>query len=117
MIGKIFVSDLKLSVKVGHLIHERQVEQPIVINIAVWGDVEKSITSEDLADTIDYCVIKDDIMKLVAEKVYVLIETLASDILDLCLKEKHATKAWIKLEKPHKFPECASVGIEMEKTR
>lgn len=117
MIGKIFVSDLKLSVKVGHLIHERQVEQPIIINIAVWGDVGKSITSENLDDTIDYVNIKNDVMKLVSEKVYVLIETLASDILDLCLKEQHATKARIKLEKPNKFPECASVGIEMEKSK
>ncbi|MBP7804637.1 MAG: dihydroneopterin aldolase [Candidatus Pacebacteria bacterium] len=117
MIGKIFVSDLKLSVKVGHLIHERQIEQPIVINIAVWGDVGASVTSENLSDTIDYVNIKNDVMKLVSEKEFVLIETLANDILDLCLKEKHATKAWIKLEKPHKFPECASVGIEMEKTR
>lgn len=117
MLAKIFVKDLMLSVKVGHLIHERQVAQPILINIAVWGDVGKSITSGDLTDTIDYCTIRDGIKELIAAKQYVLIETLASEILDICLKEKHAQKAWLKLEKPHKFPECESVGIEMEKSK
>ncbi len=117
MIGKIFVKDLHILAKVGHVIHERQTTQNILINIAVWADVAKSVTSTDLADTIDYVVIQNSVIELAAKNEYILIETLANDILDICLADSRVVKAWVRLEKPHKFPESASVGIELERSR
>ena len=114
---KIFIKNLQIPVVVGHVAPERHAPQTIRFNIAVWADVEKSITSHDLADTIDYVVIQKEIQKLAASKEYILIETLASEVLDVCMQAARIVKAWLSLEKPHKFPESESVGIEMERSR
>jgi len=117
MLTKIFIKNLQLPVVVGHVAPERHSPQTIRINIAVWADVDKSITSHDLADTIDYVVIQKSVMDIVGVKEYILIETLASDILDISLRDERIKKAWVSIEKPHKFPESESVGIEMERSR
>ncbi len=117
MIGKVFIKNLKIPVKIGHLVHERHMPQTIRINVAVWADIGASIASNDLADTVDYVAVQKKILKLAEQKEYVLIETFANDILDACLADSHAQKAWVSIEKPHKFPESESVGIEVERSR
>lgn len=117
MLGKIFIKNLTVKAKVGHLIHERHVPQDILVNIAVWGNVSTSIKSENLADTIDYCVIQNAVLNLGTTEEFVLIETFANAILDICFEDARVEKAWIRLEKPHKLPESESVGIEMERER
>jgi dihydroneopterin aldolase len=117
MIGKVFIKDLIIETKVGHLIHERHNPQKIRINVAAWSDISASIKSEDLADCVDYCVIRETVHNMCAAREFVLIETLANSILDVCFEDPKVTKAWIMLEKPNKFPDCASVGIEIERTR
>jgi FolB domain-containing protein len=117
MLGKIFIKDLHIQARVGHLVHERHATQNILINIAVWTDVSKSIVSTDLADTVDYVVIQKEVIRLAAENEYVLIETFANDILSACLADTRVEKAWVRLEKPHKFPESDAVGIELERAR
>ena len=117
MLTKIFIKNLCIPVVVGHVAPERHAPQTIRFNIAVWADIDKSITSHDLADTIDYVVIQKNIRSLVSGKEYILIETLASEILDVCMQDARVVKAWLSLEKPHKFPDSESVGIEVERTR
>ncbi len=117
MLGKIFIQNLKIQAKVGHEVHERHTTQNIVVNVAVWADITKSVTSSDLRDTVDYVVIQKAICDLAVKNEYVLIETLADDILTICMQDPHAVKAWVKIEKPHKFPESESVGLEVERTR
>ena len=117
MLGKIFIKDLHIQAKVGHGIHERQVSQNIVINVAVWADVDEAIETEDLTSTVNYHDIQNEIIELASASEFVLIERMANTILDICLKYPRVEKAWIRLDKPHKFPESDSVGIEMEKTK
>ncbi len=117
MLGKIFIKDLHIQAKVGHEVHERHTTQNILINVAVWADIAKSVGSEDLADTVDYVFIQKGICELALRKEYVLIETMVDDILSLCFTDARVLKAWVRLEKPHKFPESDSVGIEVERSR
>ena len=117
MLGKIFIKDLVVEAKVGHLIHERHNPQKIVVNFATWSKIDEAIKSEDLADCVDYCVIRETVHKMCESREFVLIETLASAILDVCFEDPKVERAWIKLEKPNKFPDCASVGIEIERAR
>lgn len=117
MLGKIFIKDLRVQAKVGHLAHERQTTQNILINVAVWADVFASIGSNDLSDTVDYVLIHKAIIDLVEKNEYVLIETLADNILSVCFADVRVQKASVRIEKPHKFPESQSVGVEIERTR
>lgn len=117
MIGKIFIKDLLMPVTIGHVAPERHAPQTIRINIAVWADISDSLKSQSLDDTIDYVAIQKRVMDLAATSEYVLLESFADDILTACLENPRASKAWVRIEKPHKFPESESVGLEVERSR
>ncbi len=117
MNAKIFITDLVVNARIGHLPHERGAHQLLVINVAVWTDISRALQSHDLGDTVDYVVIQKGILELVAQREYILIETLASDILSLCFSLSGVSKSWVRIEKPNKFPESKSVGIEVERER
>ncbi|MEI8130216.1 MAG: dihydroneopterin aldolase [bacterium] len=114
---KIFITDLVVSARIGHLAHERGAHQPLVINVAVWTDITRALESHDLGDTVDYVAIQKGILQLVAEREYVLIESLADDIVSLCFSHARVSKTSVRIEKPNKFPESKSVGIELERER
>ena len=46
-----------------------------------------------------------------------LIETLAERIAASCLADERVHAVRVRVEKPHAFEECASVGIEIERLR
>ena len=117
MNAKIFITDLVVNARIGHLPHERGAHQPLVINVAVWTDITSALLSRDLFDTVDYVAIQKGILALVAEREYILIETLADDIVSLCFSLSGVSKAMVRIEKPNKFPESKSVGIEVERER
>ena len=117
MNAKIFISDLRVDARIGHLPHERGAHQSLVINVSVWTDISQALASQDLNDTVDYVAIQKGILELVATQEYVLIETLADDILSLCFSLSGVSRAMVRVEKPNKFPESKSVGIEVERER
>ncbi len=117
MNGKVFIKNLKVSAKVGHEISERHVFQDIIVNVKISLSFNDCINSENLADTIDYKKIQDSIIKIGNEIEFVLIESFANSIIDLCFKSERIQKVWISLEKLHKFKESESVGIEMERIK
>ncbi len=117
MQGKVFIKNFKISARVGAHIHERHNPQDILVNISIALDVSKAVETDDITNTIDYVTIMDRVNELVTEKEYVLIETLADHIADICLSDTHALSACVRIEKPKKFPTVDSVGIEIEKTK
>ncbi|MES2023832.1 MAG: dihydroneopterin aldolase [Patescibacteria group bacterium] len=117
MIGKIFIKNFIVTANVGEHTIERNATQSLLLNIAVWADISKSVKSEDINDTVNYVIFKEKITQLVAQKEFVLIETLADTIADICLAEKMAQKVQVRVEKPNKFPGIESVGVEIEKSR
>jgi dihydroneopterin aldolase len=93
----------------GVLPEERADGQVFVIDAVLSVDATTAAKSDDLADTIDYAALAEDLAAVVAGEPVDLIETLAVRLLDVCLADERVSRAEITVHKPE-----APVGIPFE---
>ena len=79
---------------------ERESAQPFDINLILEIDLSTAQVSDELADTVDYVVIYGQVIKLVANTSFNLLEKLASEILSAVLTHKLIKAAQINIAKP-----------------
>lgn len=96
---------------------EKRDGQEFVIDAVLRGDLTAPARSDDLADTIDYGTLADDLAAIVAGEPYDLIEALAGALVDKCLER--CADAQVTVHKPqapiaHAF---ADVAVTLRRTR
>ncbi len=79
---------------------ERESKQPFDINVVLEIDLSKGADSDALADTVDYALVYGQVVKIVSNTSFNLLEKLASEILADILKDKRIKVAQISLAKP-----------------
>jgi dihydroneopterin aldolase len=114
---RMFVRDLVVPCLLGVHRHERDGRQRVRINL----DLEVAATTEPiddrLANVVSYEAIVERVRGLCGEGHVNLAETLAARIVDTCLADPRVRWALVRLEKLEVFPDAASAGVEMERTR
>ena len=114
--GIIFIEQLKISTTIGAHAFEQQIQQLIILDIAMQAELTAAICNDDLQYTIDYQQVSKVITNFVAKQTFKLIESLAAAIADLLLQQFNIS--WIKLtlKKPGALPNTHCVGVTIEKT-
>lgn len=107
MSTRCFVRDLVTDALIGVYAHERIKSQRVRLNLDL-DLVAPGVTGEDMA-----AVVKG----LVSQGHVTLIETLAERIADRCLEDDRVRTARVRVEKLDVFPDAASVGVEIERSR
>ena len=110
---KIHIKDLLLRCIIGVNDFERREKQDVVINITLYADLLKSSRSDRLEDTVDYKKITKEIISLVENSSFYLIEALAEAIAQICLKHPLVWKVTVSVEKPGALRFARSVGVEI----
>jgi dihydroneopterin aldolase len=96
---------------------EKQLGQQFEVDVEIKSNLSKAIESDDLKNTLDYREIYHSIKKIVMEKKYHLIETLAGKIADEILKNLRVEEVLVRVRKP-KAPVDGILGsVEVEITR
>jgi dihydroneopterin aldolase len=114
----VFVRDLELMAVVGVLEHEKKQAQKIVISVDLTvreGGEGGEGLDDRLENVVCYGQVVDNIKSIIARGHVNLIETLAEMIAASALEDKRVLAARVRIEKPDIIPECASVGIEIER--
>ncbi len=111
------IKDLKLRTILGVEEWERKVKQDIIINIVIEFDASKAAESDDLNDTVDYKSMKQNIIKLVEDSQFFLVEKLAAEVIGICMSDQLVKKASVEIDKPHalRFANSVSVTLTEEK--
>ena len=117
MADKIFIRDLKVQCIIGINPHERVEEQEVSINIMMECDLSSACQSDDIADTVDYKRLKDELVAFVRESKYFLIEKMAEAVAAHCLKEKRVARVVVSVDKPGALTGARSVAVEIERGR
>lgn len=106
-LGKIQLKDLEFNCIIGTLPFERENEQPIVLNVSLWSDFTQAARNEDLAHSIDYAQLADDLQRFIRLSQFQLEETLvvetAKHILDNYPK---AQIVEVRVSKPLAIENC-----------
>ena len=114
---KILINELILDLKLGYYDFEKEKSQKVKFSLEVDYRDKKPSNDKDLKSIVNYAKIVKLIKKLVKNKHYNFLETLAEDVFDELFKDKRIDKISLKIEKLEIMKDCASVGIQISKKR
>ena len=114
---KVLIKDLILNLKLGYYDFEKEKPQKIKFSLEIDYKDKKPSNDKDLKSIVNYSKVVRLIKKLVKNKHYNFLETLAEDVFDELFKDKRIDKINLKIEKLEIMKDCSSVGIQISKKR
>jgi dihydroneopterin aldolase len=75
----------------------------------------RACNTDEIADTIDYSLIRDRLRSLLCEHRFKLLEAFAQAIADLIIDHFGAAWVRVKVVKPHMFEDVEAVGVVIER--
>ena len=114
---KVLIKELILNLRLGYYDFEKDKAQKVKFSLEVNYEDKKPSNDKDLKSIVNYSKVVRLIKKLVKNKHYNFLETLAEDVFDELFKDKRIEKINLKIEKLEIMKDCSSVGIQISKKR
>ena len=114
---KVLIKELILNLKLGYYDFEKATPQKVKFSLEANYEDKKPTNDKDLKSIVNYAKLVKLIKKLVKNKHYNFLETLAEDVFDELFKDKRIDKISLKIEKLEIMKDCSSVGIQISKKR
>ena len=114
---KVLIKELILNLKLGYYDFEKKDPQKVKFSLEVNYEDKKPTNDKDLKSIVNYAKLVKLIKKLVKNKHYNFLETLAEDVFDELFKDKRIDKISLQIEKLEIMKDCSSVGIQISKKR
>ena len=114
---KVLIKELILNLKLGYYDFEKEKPQKVKFSLEIDYKDKKPSNDKDLKSIVNYSKVVRLIKKLVKNKHYNFLETLAEDVFDELFKDKRIEKTNLKIEKLEIMKDCSSVGIQISKKR
>ena len=114
---KVLIKDLILDLKLGYYDFEKNKTQKVKFSLEIDYKDKKPSNDKDIKSIVNYAKIVKLIKKLVKNKHYNFLETLAEDVFDELFKDKRIDKISLQIEKLEIMKDCSSVGIQISKKR
>ena len=113
----IFLNDFVIQASIGVYKHEKEITQPLRINIIAKVKNPRKINDNNLNSVVCYNQISKKIKKIIKSGHTILLEKLAEKIFEECFKNKRIETMKIRLEKLDAIQDAESAGIEVERSR
>ena len=114
---KILIKNLTLDLKLGYFDFEKNKPQKVKFTLEIDYRDKKPTNDKDLKSIVNYDKIVKLIKKLVKNKHYNFLETLAEDAFHELFKDRRIDKITLQIEKLEIMKDCSSVGIQISKKR
>lgn len=111
----IFVEGLRGETVIGIDSNELHRPQPLVIDVQAGVPHARACETDRIGDTIHYGVVRERIVRLLAEHRLQLLEAFAEAIATILLDEFGARWVRVRVVKPKKFPDVEAVGVQIER--
>lgn len=111
------IKDLLLRAIVGINDDERENRQDVLISVALFTDLRAAGASDRIEDTLNYRTVCKRIIELVESSSYQLVERLAEEVAQCCLREPRVERVRVSLDKPGALRFARSVGVTIERAR
>ena len=112
---KVIISELILNLKLGYYDFEKEKPQKVKFSLEANYEDKKPTNDKDLKSIVNYAKLVRLVKKLVKNRHYNFLETLAEDVFDELFKDKRIGKISLKIEKLEVLKDCSSVGIQISK--
>jgi dihydroneopterin aldolase len=111
----VFLRGLRIETVIGIYDWEKEVKQPVVLDIEMAGDVARAAASDRIEDTLDYKAIAKRLKQFVGESRVELVETLAERCATLIREEFGVPWVRLKLDKVGAVSDAQGVGVIIER--
>ena len=114
----IMIEGLKVDTVIGCFDWERQILQPLMLDLTINTSLEQASNSDKLHDTLNYAEICEIAAKTIQQAKPELIEYAAKLVLEALFATFPAIESiMITIRKPAIIPQAQSVGIRLERQR
>lgn len=112
---RIFIRNLQIETVIGIYDWERTRRQRVILDIEMSADVARAAQTEDIADTLDYKALSDDLVQMIQGSRFLLVEALAETTVRH-IRENYAVQ-WVRLtlHKPDALDGDTDVGVIIER--
>ena len=114
---KVLIKELILNLRLGYYDFEKAEPQKVKFSLEIDYRDKKPTNDKDLKSIVNYDKLVKLIKKLVKNKHYNFLETLAEDVFDELFKDIRIDKITLQIEKLEIIKDCSSVGIQISKKR
>ena len=113
---RMFLRDYEIIASIGIHEFERKNPQRIIIDVSLElaNGVLPDAAEDRIETVLDYDFLRESIRRIVEGRHFNLQETLCAEILTTCLQPDKVLGARVSTRKPDVYPDCDSVGVEME---
>ncbi len=112
------IKNLQIRTFIGFNPEELVNKQDVIINMEIETEIPVSALEKDDPEGIyDYKKITKQVIAMVEEGRFKLLEVLTQKIMDLVLEDEMVIRTRIQVDKPHALRFADSVSIEMEESR
>jgi dihydroneopterin aldolase len=114
---RILVAGLREMGVHGVLAEEQEHPQPFQVDLELLVDLDHAGATDELADTVDYGAISDNVRRVIASEHHQLLEKLAARIADVCRADRRVKGVVVEVRKlqPPIAGEIDYVGVRIER--
>jgi dihydroneopterin aldolase len=101
--SSLYIKDLIIEAKHGVHDHEKQTKQRFLVSVELTLDLSRASQSDDLADSLDWSLLKDEITAIVQDNSFNLMERLAQVIAEAMLQHRGVSEVSVAIDKIEAF--------------
>lgn len=117
MTDYIEIKDLLIRTILGINPEERENRQDVLLSLKFEVDIQPAGRSDDIADAVNYRTICKNVLSLVEQSRWMLVERLCEEVAELCLEDQRVKRVWVTIEKPGALRFARSVGVSIERAQ
>ncbi len=117
MTDVVLIEGLTVNTVIGVYEWERAICQPVVIDVKLHYDLSAALDEDDLAHTINYKAVCEDIEQICHDTRAQLLEYLAGQIFKKLFESYPIDKIELRLTKPHAIKNAQNVGVSITRDR
>lgn len=111
------IDDLLVRAIIGINPEERVNKQDVLITLRLDADLKPAARSDSIDDAVNYRTIAKNVIAFVEQSSFQLVEKLAEEVAQLCLRDLRVERVRVHLRKPGAVRFARSVGVCIERTR
>ena len=113
----ILIRQLQVDAIIGIHEFEKQATQPLLFDLDLGFDCSQAAQSDDIKDALDYFAVCETITKWVTASRCELLETMATQLLDLLFAEFPCESIQLTIHKPQAVGNAQAVGLRLFRQR
>lgn len=111
----VFIEGLLVQTTIGYYDWEKTIKQPLVFDLELGHDIRAAANNDELAKTLNYAEISEEIAEFANAKIVDLLETLAENLAAHLMQKYQIAWLRLKISKPDAVAEAKAVGVIIER--